>query len=375
MSLSKKLAFTMTNDTITVVLDGQLEVTPITSKSFKDLQMALISQDWSAARKLASPVKFILSWAKPEFGWTFDIENGTVAYKGTSLPEGLHDRMLSMAQNKVDPRAWAKFWERVQANTSYRSVTQLYDFMAHAGIPITRDGMIMAYKSVRPDMLDHHSGTIYNTVGSTIEMPRNRISDDPNTPCHEGLHVGAYAYARDFHRDNRIIVLCEVDPADVVCVPYDCESQKVRCCKYRVISIMGENESILPDAFYGEEPEAEPAEWGLTGHEGMGSVSSDDDGDEDYEEDYEEDGYEDDDEDDCECSDCTDVDLDEDPDDESSPEVDAVFNRAMVLRELSEASLDTLRKIAGPVYGIKNASKIPGGRNALLEAILATLPK
>lgn len=364
--MSGKLAFTMTNDTITVVVDGKPHVTPASSRTFKELQIALINQNWARAKEIASPAKFVLSWARPELGWSFDLDTGAVSYQGKELPAKLHERMWNMAQNKLDPQCWAKFWERVQANPSHRSVTQLFDFMAHAGIPITRTGMIMAYKSVRPDFLDHHSGTIDNSVGKVITMPRNQISDDPRTPCHEGLHVGAYAYASSFGSEDRIILLCEVDPADVVCVPYDASSQKVRCCKYRVVKVMGPNDGLMSDVFYGGDvPNAAPLTK-LTGHEGMGSCLGDDDplfgdlglDDEDMDIDEDDDDDGDDDDEDCDDEDC-----DDDEEDSNDERL-----------HLQNSSLAELRKIAGPNYGIKNASKIPGGRNALLAAILATLP-
>ena len=69
------------------------------------------------------------------------------------------------------------------------------------------------------------------------QMPRNKISDDPRVACHEGLHCGNLAYVRDFGGTDggKRIVIVRVDPADVVCVPYDSSMHKVRVCKYTVV--------------------------------------------------------------------------------------------------------------------------------------------
>ena len=50
------------------------------------------------------------------------------------------------------------------------------------------------------------------------------------------VHVGALAYAITFcSGGGSRIVICEVDPENVVCVPYDCSQQKMRVCEYKVI--------------------------------------------------------------------------------------------------------------------------------------------
>ena len=133
-----------------------------------------------------------------------------------------------------DPQPWVNFWERLMRNPSWRSVKQLFPFMAHEGIPILPDGCFLAYKSVTRGYLDHHSKKIDNHPGRTIKEKRNRISDDPTHACHFGLHVGALGYANTFGSDRRIII-CKIDPENVVCVPNDSSQQKMRVCEYFVI--------------------------------------------------------------------------------------------------------------------------------------------
>jgi hypothetical protein len=138
-----------------------------------------------------------------------------------------------MATNGEDPTALFRFHERLSRNPSFRSVQQLFKFLNHANIPFTKDGCFLAYKSVRSDYKDVHSGSWDNRPGAVNEMPRNQISDDPNHACHEGFHVGALSYARSFSGSK--MVVCKVDPEHVVCVPYDASQEKMRVCKYKVI--------------------------------------------------------------------------------------------------------------------------------------------
>jgi hypothetical protein len=54
------------------------------------------------------------------------------------------------------------------------------------------------------------------------------------------VHVGSLEYVRGFacgygtEGGDRIVIV-KVNPADVVSVPYDCQNQKVRTCKYEVL--------------------------------------------------------------------------------------------------------------------------------------------
>jgi hypothetical protein len=65
-------------------------------------------------------------------------------------------------------------------------------------------------------------------------MDRSQVDDDPNNTCSYGLHVGAWDYVKGFN--NGVILEVEVNPEDVVTIPYDYDSQKMRVCKYKVLT-------------------------------------------------------------------------------------------------------------------------------------------
>ena len=139
-----------------------------------------------------------------------------IHHRGRPLPEKLTGRILAMCRTGEDPAPLFAFWRRLADNPSQDSVRQLYDFLENKGIPISTDGMILAYKSVRPNFRDHHSGIIDNSVGQAPRMPRAEVCADPATHCAPGLHVGSLQYAITFGSSVSKIVICEVDPADVV---------------------------------------------------------------------------------------------------------------------------------------------------------------
>ena len=127
------------------------------------------------------------------------------------------------------------FVRRVANNSDSRVFDQLYAFCGHNDIEITNEGMLVAFKRVRDDYLDIHSGSISNKVGSVIEMPRIAVDNDPNKTCSSGLHACAYSYLYSFGNDqyDRILKIL-IDPADVVSVPVDYNGSKIRVCKYVV---------------------------------------------------------------------------------------------------------------------------------------------
>lgn len=347
-------AHTITEESVTVVLDGKTFTVRNSSPNFEAARLAAFKREWETIRDLAMPGLAIEKWltAHSHMGSQspFTLVDGFIEYNGVRIDTGLNNRLMKMAAEGTNPSGWLRFWARLQQNPSYRSVTQLYAFLAHENIPIDDDtGCILAYKSVTSDYKDFHTKSFDNTPGTTHTMPRNQISDDPRQACHVGFHVGALGYASSFGVDRRIVI-CKVDPADVVCVPYDSDAQKVRVCRYEVIG----NYSGTP----------------------MPSTSTRDDSDDlDEDEVYDED-------DDGEVYDEDDSDLDEDTID-PAPATETVSEDGsdwtsydqMTGAELVAVSIGTLRRYARFGLQIFGASKILGGKDALIKRILEVRPK
>ena len=246
-----EIQHTLTNDSICVILGGTPHTVQKGSANYEALRKALFEKNWAAVPDLVTVAKTVENWVRGDF----KVQGDSILYKGKALPTGLNSRILKMVTAGNPPEGLLRFWERLQLNPSWRSVNQLFPFLEHEGIPIDKDGYFLAYKGVKADYKDVHSGTIDNTPGlPPIEFPRNEISDDPNEACHKGLHVGALKYARDFGVRT---IICKVDPADVVCIPYDAASMKMRVCKYQVIGNYG---GKLHDTVYDEadSPKLEP---------------------------------------------------------------------------------------------------------------------
>jgi hypothetical protein len=145
-------------------------------------------------------------------------------------------------------------------------------------MPLTPDGNFLAYKGVRSDFTDWHSGQFTNKVGDVNEMPRRNVCDNANIGCSDGFHAGSLDYARQYGNGGHLMVV-EIDPADVVSVPLDCDQQKLRTSKYKVVSLFEKKleEPMCDD--YGD-------------YEGCYEDDSEDDCEDDSEDGFDQDSYE-----------------------------------------------------------------------------------
>lgn len=258
------MKYTLTNESVTVIHGGKPATYLRSSPQFQLLKQAILVDDWTDIDQMLSTYGCIEKYLGKSFRWVDD----ELHYGNTPLPSQVQRRIFEMAASGESPEPVLRFFERLSKNTSYRSVQQLFDFLKHANIPLETDGHFLAYKAIKQDYTDVHTGTFSNKPGARHKMPRNQISDDPNLPCHIGFHVGSLQYAQNFYPDG-IIVVCRVDPQHVVCVPYDADQQKVRVCEYSVIGEYGaplDSGVHKPDV---EEPEAEEVLSGLTASELM----------------------------------------------------------------------------------------------------------
>jgi hypothetical protein len=236
MSQAKSMKYMMTNDSITVVWDGR----PVTVKkgapNFGVLREAILAEDWDEVPLCLTVDTALERWAKGKF----KVFNGKILFKGEELPTEINGRITEMASLGRDPTPIMRFWENLQRNPSNRSIKQLWRFLSNSGHPLTTDGHFLAYKAVDANFKDYYTKTIDNSPGVIVEMERNKISDDPNETCHYGLHVGGLRYAKGFGSPDGHVVIVKVNPRDVVSVPVDHASQKMRVCRYEVIGLYGD---------------------------------------------------------------------------------------------------------------------------------------
>lgn len=252
--MKRKVAYAITDSNITVNFDGQ---THIVSRmdALADRLIAAVRED----RRDEIPDLVSAAQRIERFGQgDFKVDNGLVLVNGIAVPEYLSKKILKFQAEKLPHQPLVKFAENLQKNPSYRAVNELFQFLEKNDHPITDNGNFIAYKRVRSDFKDIHSGTFDNSVGQTVEMPRNQVNEDSAQTCSAGLHVANWNYANtQFASSNPatdVMLEIEVNPSDVVSIPADYNQSKMRVCKYVVLGLMDKEHSTETHLRYTASP-------------------------------------------------------------------------------------------------------------------------
>lgn len=202
-----------------------------THKNFKAALKAAVDEDFGTAIDLINIEQAMARYVEGNIR----IENGQLFYQDIEVKSGLVDRIINDMQNGKNFKFYLPFLENALENPSPKAVERLFDFLQANDIEITEDGMFLAWKVVRSDFTDCYTGTMDNSVGKTVSMPRARVNDDDNQTCSSGLHVCSKSYIKHFHGGNDRLVQVKVHPRDVVSIPVDYGNAKMRTCKYKVL--------------------------------------------------------------------------------------------------------------------------------------------
>lgn len=274
----KSGSFIKTPSSITVVVGGKLftvnkgaSAFDAVDKLIKEGNFAAIPDTIDRAGAIANKVK-----AKANGFANLVIRDRRVYLKNGNTESRLQGfevtRLLEMMDDGYDITPLAKFIVRIRQNPSEAIRARLYEFMEFGSLPLTEDGCFLAYKVVRSNFMDKHSGRFDNSPGKTVEMARVKVDDNDNNTCSAGLHACSKDYVRHFSngRDDKLVVV-KIAPEDVVSIPTDYNNTKLRCCKYVVLS---EITATDDPAFFGKRVYAQPVS-AADEYEGEGITSLD----------------------------------------------------------------------------------------------------
>ena len=161
------------------------------------------------------------------------VSDGVVYYKDKVVNNAISSRIIWGLSEGFDMTAYINFLDNCMENPSMRAVNEFYSFLERNA----DDGHALGYKRVRKDFKDIMSGKFDNSPGSLVEMPRNEVDDNSAVTCSAGLHFCSISYLPQYRssNDNRVVIV-KVNPRDIVSIPIDYDHQKVRCCRYEVVS-------------------------------------------------------------------------------------------------------------------------------------------
>ena len=218
---------------ITVVIGNKPHTISKTHITYQKVLDAIKANDWELVQDVIEPKKVVLNYGQGNVS----IQGETLFWKGKELNTGLSVRMIQMLQEGFPVEPMVNFMENLYKNPSHRAVTELYGFLEKNNLPITPDGHFLAYKKVRGDYKDCHTGTMDNSVGQVVEMERYEVNDNKDQTCSTGLHFCGQSYLSHFGGERTVIV--KINPADVVSIPSDYNEAKGRACRYEVIGEIG----------------------------------------------------------------------------------------------------------------------------------------
>ena len=229
----ENIPYILTEHSLTVVINGKAQTMRNDHPSWEIAKVALKEEAWDTLAELLDVPKAVQRYFDREVG--IDIKNGVVYYEGEPVHNMVVDKILDFMRNGLPYKPLVKFAGKLMENPSRRAVDELYSFLEHKNMPITPEGNFLAYKGVTSDFKDCYSNKFDNSVGQTLSMTRNTVCDDANIGCSQGFHAGSYEYAKGYASNGGNLMIVEINPADVVSVPHDCECQKLRTSKYKVV--------------------------------------------------------------------------------------------------------------------------------------------
>lgn len=234
--MKEQPAHIMKPDSVTIVLPEG----PVTIRrgqvNYVPLVEAIKLGDWDKAMELSKPARFLNVLLK---NTDFVITDSEITYKNEPLRGYLCNKILASLKAGFPVEHLLAFLKNLENNPSYNAREELYKFLETEDLPVTADGHFLAYKAVRADFLDKHSGTLDNSVGKTVRMPRAKVDDDQSRGCSSGLHAGSLAYVRGFGNESSgdKFLIVKINPQDVVCIPKE-DCRKLRCSEYVVVGLM-----------------------------------------------------------------------------------------------------------------------------------------
>ena len=220
---------------LVVVIGTNTHTISNTSITYQKVVDAIQAGDWDTVKNVIEPQKVVLQYGAGNVA----IQGDRLFWKGEELNSTLAARMIQMYQDGFPIEPMINFMENLMQNPSKRAVTELYGFLEKGQLPITPDGHFLAFKKVRADYLDIHSGTFDNSVGKVVEMERNQVDDDKDHTCSTGLHFCSQRYLDHFGGTDSHTMILKINPRDVVSIPSDYNDTKGRCCRYEVIGELG----------------------------------------------------------------------------------------------------------------------------------------
>ena len=227
--------YILTDSTLTVVIDGVPNHVERTNSNWDKIKEALSTPETTSDEILTLMKPSIAVGNAISSTGNIELRGGVLFFKGQQVHNALAGRVLDIVNEGFDVLPWVRFTENVYDNPADFSRDELYLFLENANLPITSDGHFLAYKNVSDNYTDNHTRTMSNSIGSIVQMPRERVDRDRNNTCSVGLHFCSKDYLSYYGGSSGHTMIVKINPADVVSIPSDYDNTKGRTWRYEVV--------------------------------------------------------------------------------------------------------------------------------------------
>lgn len=255
--------YIITQKGVNVYIDNSPCYCDVTDANYESVISAIKSNDDNEVKLFLSKREAFKSFVEGSM-LTID-DKDCIYYKSDVVPFYVAQAALAMRRDGFDISPLINFIEKLMQNPVKTAIEELYQFMEVANLPITPEGNFLAYKVVRDDYKDIHSGTFDNSVGKICEEDPSKCDTNRNNTCSKGLHFCSKSYLNSFGDKTSRLMVVEISPTDVVSIPKDYNLSKGRCWKYKVVAEINNGRS---DTTKTKEFEATPVRnFDVTPHE------------------------------------------------------------------------------------------------------------
>lgn len=245
-----KYNYTVTPDSIVIFAGAKPYIARKDHLNFEKIKSLVKGKQFEKAVKLFDISTAITVNSKGKI----TVKNSVVYWNDKPLHNYVTNRLLTLLKEGFDVKPVINFLEDlynnnplVKENPNHYLVEDLFKFLQSNELPHTPDGGFLAWKRVRKDYLDIHSGTISYKVGESVKEPWEKVSKNRSECGGSGLYFGSRRYFEklDFGAEKGYkLLLVKVMPRHVASVPVSYEHSKGRACELFVYAEYDDNSEI-----------------------------------------------------------------------------------------------------------------------------------
>ncbi len=209
-------------------------------ESYEEIKRKLIEGDYDNIKVLACRKTMREAIEQGNF----KISSDGLYMNGSLVKNPVADEICELFQREEPFEHLLKFYQNLCLCPSAHIYKTLFNMIKNSHVQINEDGNIIAYRRVRSNFTDPRTGTMDNSVGTTLTIPYHEVDHNYNNTCSRGLHVCAPHYLNNSGYGGRgcpKVIKVEVEPRNCVAIPSDYRFTKMRVCSFKVIEDITED--------------------------------------------------------------------------------------------------------------------------------------